>query len=159
MKKWCIVFGILLCVFGCEQKKEVKIEIPAAQPQTATHDFMQEGVQYLQEANVPDAIRSFDEAIKKNPTDPQPYMILGQTYMRINDYTRAVDTFSAALRVSPNKGELHYLIAVNYGLAGDMELARKNAEASIEIFRQQKDEENFLRALTLLQGLAQKPEE
>ena len=157
MKKWCIVFWILFCVVGCEQKKEVKIEIPASVP--VTHDFMKEGIQYLQDANVPEAIRSFDEAIKANPVDPQPYLVLGQTYMRINDYTRAIDTFSAALRVSPNKGELHYLIAVNYGLAGETELARQNAATSIEIFRQQQDEKNFLKALTLLQSLSQPQEE
>ncbi|MFA5262012.1 MAG: tetratricopeptide repeat protein [Candidatus Omnitrophota bacterium] len=157
MKKWGIVFGILLCVFGCEEKREVKIDIPVPKP--ASHDFMKEGIQYLQEAKVPEAIRSFDEAIKQNPVDPHPYMILGQTYMRINDYTRAIDTFSAALRVSADKGELHYLIAVNYRLMGELELARKNAETSIEMFRQKKDEKNFLMALTLLQSLSQKQEE
>ncbi len=163
MKKCFFVAGILLCFLGCDQKKEVKIEIPPAAeptpPAPAADKYLNSGVQYLQQAKVPEAIKSFDEAIKSNPVDPRPYMLLGQTYMRINDYTRAVDTFSAALRVSPNKGELYYLIAVNQGLAGDMELAAKNAEASAEIFRQQKDEKNFLRALTLLQSLSQEQKE
>lgn len=157
MKRWFVLVGFLLCVLGCEQKKEVRIEIPAPNPDT--HDFMKEGVDYLQEAKIPEAIRSFDEAIKQNPVDPQPYMVLGQTYMRINDYTRAIDTFSAALRVSPDKGELHYLIALNYRLLGEMDLARKNAEISIEMFRQKQDEKNFLLALTLLQSLSQEQEE
>ncbi len=153
MKRWCLIFAIMMCAFGCEQKKEVKFEAPVPQP--AAHDFMKDGVEYLEQAKVPEAIRSFDEAIKQNPVDPQPYLVLGQTYMRINDYTRAIDTFSAALRVSPDKGSLHYLIAVNYRLLGDLELARKNAEISIEFFRQKQDEKNFLMALALLQELSE----
>ncbi|HPB67342.1 MAG TPA: tetratricopeptide repeat protein [Candidatus Omnitrophota bacterium] len=153
MKRGCLIFAIMICAFGCEQKKEVKLEVPVPTP--AAHDFMKDGIEYLEQAKVPEAIKSFDEAIKQNPVDPQPYLLLGQTYMRISDYTRAIDTFSAALRVSPDKGSLHYLIAVNYRLMGDVELARKNVEASIEFFRQKQDEKNFLMALALLQELSQ----
>ncbi|MDP2653577.1 MAG: tetratricopeptide repeat protein [Candidatus Omnitrophota bacterium] len=113
------------------------------------------GLQSLREADVSSAIKNFDEAIKKNPRDPAGYLILGQTYLRLGDFNRASDTFEAGTRVAPSSGELFYLLAFSQGLAGDREAAQANAQRSVEIFQEDKDQEKFLRSVALLQGLMQ----
>jgi tetratricopeptide (TPR) repeat protein len=152
MKNLIVAVGLMALVAGCG-KNPADSQTEMAQP-PAQEDFLQKGVQSLTNGDVVTAIKSFDDAIKQNPVDPKPYMILGQTYMHLKEYNRAIDTYSAALRVSPDKGMVYYLLAINYGLAGKFDMAKKNAEASIEIFRQNKDEQNFLRAVSLLQGLS-----
>jgi Tfp pilus assembly protein PilF len=115
---------------------------------------LQEGIRYLRGGNLKAAIESFDEAIRLNPQDPAGYIILGQTYMRMQDYNRAIDSFSAALRVAPQQGEIYYFLALNHSLIGNKEQAKENVQKSLEIFRQQEDEEKFLRSLALLRDLA-----
>jgi tetratricopeptide (TPR) repeat protein len=145
---WVIPF---LAILGCESRLvDQNRNVPSK-----VGDHIQEGIQHLQQANTVEAIKSFDEAIKNNPTDPSGYIILGETYMRLQEYNRAVDSLNAASRVAPDKGEIFYLLAINYGLLGKRDLAKENAQKSVEKFRLAKDEENFLRSLALLQGLMQ----
>ena len=124
-------------------------------------NYIKEGIEHLRESDPIAAIRSFDQAIKDDPTNPEGYVILGQTYMRLEDYPRAIDSLNAALRFAPNEGRLYYLLALNHQLAGHPEQAVENAQHSIELFRQAQDKENFERSIALLQGLvnsqAEKP--
>ena len=164
-----IVLIVLAVVSGCgsgQEKSEraaepqaaasspMEMASPTATPGTAQKPrLIQQGVDYLQDANPVAAVHSFDEYIKQHPNDAQGYLILGQTYMRLNDYPRAIDTFTAATRIAPEQGEAYYLLAMNYGLSGNFEKAIESAQRSVELFRAQKDEQNFLRSLALMQGL------
>lgn len=150
--------GIFL--IGCQPQKEQsqdqkKISHRSETAINLNHDYVGEGIQFLKEANTAKAIQSFDQAIKQDPMNPRPYIILGETYMRMREYNRAVDTFTAASRLKPDDGEVEYLLAVNYGLAGNKKLAQEHAQKSLDLFRLQQDEKNFVRALALVQGLAQ----
>jgi len=118
-------------------------------------DYIQKGKEHLRQSNVTAAIRNFDEAIKQSPQDLAGYLILGQTYMRLKDYTRAIDTFNAATRVAPDQGQVYLMLAISCSLAGKQDLAVVNAQKSIELFRQQKDEEGFRKAVLFLQGITQ----
>lgn len=153
MKRIVIIMLAAAFVSGCGSEKTESKGKPQVTAKTAQDKFLNKGIQYLQEANTIDAVRSFDQAIKQNPLDPRGYMILGQTYMRMNAYDRAIDTLSAAARIVPEKGEIFYLLAVNHGLAGNKDLAALNAQKSVELFRQKQDEENFKKSLALLKGL------
>ncbi len=165
MKKVWLLIAIGLFVMGCGSQSDEQAgqfqatdaqhqNVPQAQmPQTK--ELVEEGINHLHEAEIAEAIQSFDEAIRENPLDPEPYVILGQTYIRLKQYDRAIDTFSAAERIAPQRGDIQYLLAISYGLKGQEDLARESARRSIELFRQDKDEENFLKALALLQGLLQ----
>lgn len=140
-----VVASMVGCGAPQQEAAEVKMQ--------GSESYLNQGVRYLKEANVTEAIKNFDEAIKQDPLDTRGYMILGQTYMRLNDSSRAVDTFSAAARVAPNSGEIQYLLAVNYGLMGEMDLARQSAQKSVEIFKALQNDEDFAKSLSLLQGL------
>ncbi len=152
MKK---VLGVLLMtvlIIGCGSKESVGQKEVSSIP-TQNHDYLKDGVQYLQQAQPREAIKSLDQAIRQNPRDSRPYMVLGETYIRLNQYDRAIDTFSAASRVAPTEGRVYYLLALSYGLSGDKEQAKVNAEKSVLIFQRNKDGENLKKSLALLKGL------
>lgn len=167
--RFVIVLCCLIVLSGCgspqqtTSSSETESQLPvdekamAAKARTPSQsmdeNFIAQGVEHLQDADTLGAIRNFDEYIKRHPQDPRGYIILGQTYMRLNDYPRAIDTFSAATRVAPDQGDLYYFLAMNYGLNNNLDMAIASAQKSVVLFREQKDEENFLRSLALLQGL------
>ena len=153
------------CLFsscGSPQTKEPSPPLSSPEPvvqaaesnrETLFQNKLDQGYVFLKEANPIEAIKSFDAAIKENPTDPQGYIILGQTYMRLNDFDRAIDSFSAGTRIAPEQGELYYFLAISHGLAGNQDLAKENAQKSVSIFSENKDTANFKKSLALLHGL------
>jgi tetratricopeptide (TPR) repeat protein len=167
MRKLSLIALISLILVGCGSKES---SAPSAQQTSVPSDakaaatpqalelkhqaYINAGMKYLQQSNISAAIKSFDSAIKVNPRDPRGYLVLGQTYLRLKQYDRAIDTFSAETRVAPQDGEGYYLLAVSYGLSGNKILAKENAEKSIKIFQEQKDQERFVRSVALLNGLS-----
>ncbi len=163
MKKSLIIFAAVAFFVGCGQAPKTdgaKIDsgsnaLNVAAAGQAINPLIASGLVNLQKGDVKAAIKSFDDAIRENPKDVQGYIILGQTYMHLKDFNRAVDTFMVATRVDPENGQAHYLLATNLGLAGNYTLARVQAQKSAEIFQKNKDANNFKRAVALLQGLPQ----
>ena len=177
MKKWFLIAASILAVSGCGSNAtsnasqsntnapatpvnapvgEVAALSPAPQNrQDIEKKLITNGFEKLKKGDAVTAIKEFDEAIKLNPKDPGGYMVLGQTYMRLKNYQGAIDAFSAASRVAPDQAEIYYLLAVNHGINGDKQAAMQNAEKSIELFKQHKDEQGIKKAIVLWQGLSQ----
>ena len=93
-------------------------------------------------------------------------MILGEVYLRLKEYTRAVDTFGAATKVAPDDGEAFYFLALSKGLKSKIEKtpqASQNsmkeavmaAQRSVEIFVKNRDDDKFKRSVTLLRSLTE----
>lgn len=159
MKKALVLLTSIIFLAGCskgQEQAQAPVAAPAAEQQVAsvaTPPMIVSGMGHLRKGEIREAIQSFDEAIKANPKDVQGYLILGQTYMHLKEYNRAIDTLTVATQVDPNNGQAHYLLATNFGLAGNFSMARFQAQKCVEIFRQNQDEENFKRSVALLQGL------
>lgn len=150
MKRVAVVLlALFICGCGSGPSKEEK----QAAGGFLKRDYFGEGVRQLKQGNPLAAIKSLNLAIRQSPLESKSYLLLGETYMRLKQYDRAADTFLAASRVAPNEGEIYYLLAVNYGLSGDLNLAQLNARKSVLLFQQEKDEKNFKKSLALLQGL------
>ncbi|MCK5214645.1 MAG: tetratricopeptide repeat protein [Candidatus Omnitrophica bacterium] len=152
MKKILLILA-LLAVYGCgsNQSEQAK-QVPSEDPQKKEDLYISEGISYLQQGNAAEAIKSFDESIKQYPTDPRRYMVLAHTYMRLKNYSRAIDTYTAALRYAENKGEVYYLLAVCYGLTGNQSMTQESIQKSIEMFTQDRDEVNLAKALAFIQN-------
>jgi len=151
MKRLVLLFAVAILAGGCGNQDANSMPTKAS----AKMDHLQEGVEFLKASNPVEAIHSFDEAIKQDPLNPTGYVVLGQTYMRMGQYDRAIDSFSAATRVAPQQGEIYYLLAVSHGLAGNRQDAIENAQVSIGLFQNAKDEENLIKAVALLRGLTE----
>jgi tetratricopeptide (TPR) repeat protein len=151
---------VLLAVYGCgpSQPEATKKDL-SEQQKPAEDPYMRAGIAFLQQGDVPEAIRNFDESIKHDPTDPQRYLVLGHTYMRLQNYHRAIDTYNAALRYSQNNGEIYYLLAICYAMIGDETMTKESIEKSIVLFTQARDEENLAKALAFVRSLNGAPQE
>lgn len=162
MKKGLVIVALVLFFAGCGEAKKNdgakalgagEKNMMASSASLAPNPLIAAGLQSLKQGDVRAAIKSFDDAIRENPRDVQGYLILGQTYMHLKDFNRAIDTFAVATRIAPENGQAHFLLATNLGLAGNYTAARAQAEKSLAIFRKNQDENNFKRSVALLQGL------
>ncbi len=161
MKRLAFVMAVMFVLTGCQkppqpqttqQEQTASVETPQSKQ---GGEYLAKAITYLQDSKPAEAVQNLILAIQSNPQDLQPYLVLGQTYMHLNDFDNASQTYMAALRVAPDQGELYYLLAITNGLQGDKEQAIANAEKSLLIFQKERNEENFRRALVLLQGLSQ----
>lgn len=150
MKKNVILLLSMVFVLGCGDHKESET---AFQGVTEKKDYTAQGMQYLGQSDINNAIRSFDAAIKQDPRNSKNYVVLGEVYMRLGNYTSAVDSFGAATKVDPNNADAFYLLAVSRNLQGYKDEAVKAAQRSIELYMQNKDEEKFKRSVLLMKSL------
>ncbi len=153
MHKNFILVLVLFFIVGCgSQVAEKKYE-----GVESGEDYIAEGMTQLTgtNPNVQEAIKKFDMAIKQDPTNVNNYMVLGQVYMRLQNYDRAIDSLSAAVRVDPSSGEAFYLLSLSQNLKGDRDEAVGSAKKSAEIFMQKKDAEKLKQSLALVKTLTE----
>lgn len=150
MKRVLLIAMITILFAGCgSNKKETSYKGVEQQ-----HNYIADGMKYLQDADIASAIRSFDEAIKQDPTNSENYVVLGKVYFQLKNYDRAVDTLTAAARIDVNNGEAFYWLARSMELDEKEADAVKAAERSAQIFYQQKDEQRFKRSVAFIQTLS-----
>ncbi len=128
----------------------------AASPAPASQDpLITLAASFITKGDILSGIKVLDEAIRTNPRNIPAYVLLGQTYMHVNQLDRAVDTFNAAVTIDPSQGEIFYMLAIANGLRGRRDLAAQDAEKALLIFQKNQEEDGFRRALVLLQGLSE----
>lgn len=156
MKRVISMCLIVMLFIGCglrSEPKEVKSQ-PVEQVQQEKN-FFALAVILIKQGKPAAGIQALDQVIKQDSGNIQAYLLLGQTYTKLNNFDMAVSSFRAALRVAPDRGEIYYMLAITNGLRGRKDLAVSNAEKALLLFQQDKDGGNFKRALILLQGLSQ----
>jgi len=156
--------GMVLCGCGLQQEPQSKtsqtdtagavtsVEPVAAQAQG---NLVDQAIALLKETRVLEAIQVLDMAIMQDPSNLQAYALLGQTYMRIGNYDKAVDTLRAAVNVAPDQGDLYYMLALTNRLRGRSDLALDDVQKALTLFQKEENEEKFKMALALLQELSQ----
>lgn len=117
-------------------------------------DYIAEGMKYLKEKDLERAIRSFDLAIKQDPTNANNFLFLGQIYLRLKQQDKAADTFDAATKIEPNNGQAYFYLAVSRALQQRKEDAIKAAQRSADLFLQSRNEEMFKQSIALVKGLS-----
>ena len=150
MKRNVILILTVLFLAGCGQKEtETKFEGVTSEKK----DNMSQGMKYLQEGDVNNAIRSFDEAIKADPKNSKNYIVLGEVYLKLNNNDSAHDSFTAATKVDPNNADAFYYLAVCKQRKGEKDNALAAVKRSAELYMQSKDKVKFERSLLLLKEL------
>lgn len=149
--------GLLLCGCGLQTEPEQPKEQVSVVPEKdqGAQAAVDRAVALIQKGDIVEGIQALDAAIMQEPSNLQAYILLGQTYMHLNNFDKAVDSFRAALKIAPDQGEIYYMLAISNGLRGRKDLAVTNAEKALLLFQRDQDGENFKRALVLLQGLSQ----
>ncbi len=155
MKKLMAVLMIALCIVGCGDKREAK-QKGAPDPllnQKASAKLMQQGVQFLNDRDIPKAVVSFQGAIQVNPQDLQPYMILAEIFIRLKSYPDAINVLERAANVFPDNAFVFYMLSIANQEAGNPLPAVLSARHSAELFKAQNNEEGYQRSVVLLEAL------
>jgi len=155
MKKYIALILVTLFIIGCGSRGDKAKRKVKFRGVTESQNYIEVGMDFLAQKDIPSAIRNFDQAIKADPGNVDNYLVLGQVYLRLENYDRAIDTFSAALRAEPFNGEAHYMLATSKAFRGDIDGAIDAAQQSVEIFIKYRQEDKFKRSVALLRSLMQ----
>ncbi len=155
MRHWLNVVLVVLVMVGCQKREDTAKSIPAATSQEASPrgDYTQISREFLLKGDVVQGIRVLQEAVERDPKDARARFALGQTFMHLKQYDMAIENLKAATELDNSNGHYYLLLGGCYDIKGERALAIENIQKSVEIFRQNRDEENFRTSAAVLQRL------
>ncbi len=169
--KRVIVLLLTTMIVGCGSQKETQQQstgsdatqaaAPAQSASAPSNDalrgqkeaLLKEGMDLLNKADVPEAVKTFVALIKLDPRDSRGYMILAETYIRMQRYDEANSVLEALIKVDPQNAMAYYLKGMAYGFNHKLPEGIDAAEKSMALFKEKRDKANFEKAAALMQGL------
>ncbi len=157
----CVLAGLMLA--GC-QPKEASHEQQASgtptveQRKEVARKLTEQAMLLISKQDFKGALTALDTAIKFDPTDQDPYMILGQILLKAGEYARAVEFLDNASKAFPQNGMIFYMLSVANKMENKKLPAVLAARRSYELFKSSKDEENAKNAAALLQQEIELPD-
>lgn len=103
--------GCLLILPQCSEKNSV--------------DYVQEGMQYIEQQNFDKAEAAFLKAIEKNSKDPEAYYGVGGIYNYRKQYDKAKEAFRNTIKMDPAHFDAHYSLGYTHEQLGENEAAEK----------------------------------
>ncbi len=83
-----------------------------------------EGLRYLKQGSLAEAIDYLTEAIEEDPKDVELYLYLGYAYAQSNEYYKAIDVFTSGIDKDFNSAKLHYNLGIAYLKVNNLTMAR-----------------------------------
>lgn len=150
-KKWLGLCLAVLVAAGCSKAPE-----SVKDPNTEGRKFLIEGTVFLKQSEPVKALQSFASAVKVAPDLFEGYSLLGETLMRLQQFTQAEAVLLAAVKRFPDNGAAYYLLSIAQDGAGNTVPAILAARKSADLFAARGDKENTQRALVTLAALVAK---
>ena len=104
---------------------------PTADMKREASARMQMGVTYLEQRNLPAAMRELTKASKLDPENPEIDMTLGLAYQKRGDLEKAEEYLRSAVRKKPDYAEAHNNLGNLLGLQGKSEEAIREYEKAV----------------------------
>lgn len=157
MKQSLIVLFILLSIAGCNSRERTPAQKSApsdtSTPQQASAKLMQQGVEFINQKDIAKAVVSFEGAIQVDPSNPQPYLVLSEIFLRMQSYPQAIEILERAVKVFPDNGYVFYLLSLaNQGNKTPLP-AVLAARRSAELFQVQNNQEGYKQSMLLMESL------
>ncbi len=151
-----------LVFIGCQPKEQANNSSDAndvaVQRKEASRKLTSQAVQMLEQKDFQGAVSSLDAAIKFDPSNEDPYLLLAQLLIKSGEKERAAEFLDNAVKNFPNNGMLFYMLAVTNKLNEKKLPAVLAARRSFEIFKYVKDDANAQNAAVLLKQLIESPD-
>lgn len=162
-----IVLVALLCLglSACESREaSTPQEVTggadvSGQRKEAARQLTVQAMTLLGQKNFQGAVASLDAAIKLDPTNQDPYLILAQILFKAGEYTRATEFLDNAVKGFPENGTMYYMLSIANRMIGKKLPAVLAARRSFEIYKAANDQENAEKAAVLLQQVINSPDE
>ena len=94
---------------------------------------MQNGVAWVRENKLDEAVPHLEKAIQLSPNSPNPLNILGEVFAKQGKFDKAIECLNEAVRICSDKGELYGNLGTAYMKAGKIDLAIQNLTKAIEL--------------------------
>ncbi len=160
MKKTMYVLLVLLFAAGCgspENKEKTAPQTMSTQSSKAVAQGVtfDAAVNNLNQGKVQEAIILLEQLIKADPQDIRPYPLLANIYIRAGKLKDAQALLDLGTKVHPQNADLYFLLTQVQDQLGDKDAAIKSVKKSVELYRANKDEENFQKALVIYRVLSE----
>jgi predicted Zn-dependent protease len=145
-----VCLGLMLA--GCGKPGTQGSQINNERQEAAKKLFAQ-SVILLHQKDLKGAVASLEASIKVDPTDPNPYLVLGQILLKANEFDHAVEFLDGAAKVFPSNGTVFYMLSVANRMDNKTLPAVLAARKSFELFKEAGDKTNAQASALLLEEL------
>lgn len=153
MKKIIPIICLALALVGCQSHQEAPDGSMKAKRQDAAKKLFAQSVLLLQQKDLKGAVASLEASIKMDPTDPNPYLLLGQILISAQQYDNAVQFLDQTAKNFPDNAAVFYMLSIASRMDGKTLPAVLAARRSFEIFKAANDAENAQRSALLVEEL------
>jgi tetratricopeptide (TPR) repeat protein len=122
------------------------------------HKLTAEALALLGKKDYQGAVAALDAAIKFDPTNRDPYLLLGQILLKSGEFKRASEFLDMAAKMFPEDGMIFYMLSIAHKMDNEKLPAVLAARRSYELFKAAKDEENTQKAAELLEQVVNAPD-
>jgi tetratricopeptide (TPR) repeat protein len=95
-------------------------------------DHNQLGVQYMQDGNLEEAAKAFNEAINENPNDPVGYINFGNVLAAVGDEEKALKFYQKAVTIDENAAAAYYSMGNLYYSSEQFAAAKNMFETAMK---------------------------
>jgi predicted Zn-dependent protease len=148
-----IISAICLTIIlaGCQQAPQ---STPVnTERQDAAKKLFAQSILLLQQKDLKGAVTSLEASIKIDPTDPNPYLVLGQILLKAGEFDHAAEFLEQTAKTFPNNGAVFYMLSIANRMDGKKLPAVLAARRSYEIFNAEGDASNAQTSAILLEEL------
>lgn len=159
MNKIIVCAAAVLVLAGCQSKQANDNQSPSAdQRREAARKLTTAALGQLNQKDVQGTVTDLSAAIKADPTDKEPYLLLGQILLKAQQYEQASELLDAAAKNFPDDGMVFYMLSVADKMAGKKMQAVMAARRSYDIFNAANDKDNAQRSAILLKEIVDAPD-
>jgi tetratricopeptide (TPR) repeat protein len=153
----CAVAVVMLA--GCQPKESDTTQANvSAQRKEEARKLTMQGMMLIGQKDYQAGLASLDAAIKLDPTDQDPYLILGQLLLKAGEFNRASEFLENAAKNFPDNGMIFYMLSISNKMNGKKLPAVLAARRSFEIFKNANDQDNAQKAAILLEEVIKSPD-
>lgn len=157
MKKILSIVCLAMILAGCQQPAQ---ENQAGNGrQEAAKKMFAQSMMLLQQKDLKGAVTSLEDSIKLDPSDPNPYLVLGQILLKAGEFQHASEFLDQTAKTFPNNGTVFYMLSVSNRMAGKKLPAVLAARRSYEIFNAAGDTASAQNSAILLEELIKEAQE
>jgi tetratricopeptide (TPR) repeat protein len=95
-------------------------------------DFIALGRKHANNADYASAINAYDQAINRDPYNPEPLNLKGYALYRLGQYDKSIEVLTLAIRLNPYYIWPYYVIALPYMKTGQINLAAHSVIRCLE---------------------------
>ena len=130
---FCLFLGVALgYLFHGSASPAAQAAVPAAQQTEAPNQQNTNQPNAASEAALAQAVAPFEEAVKKNPSDYDALIQLGNLYYDARQYQSAIQNYERALTIHPENADVRTDMGTAYWYAGNVDKALIEMQTSLK---------------------------